>query len=98
MTSEDNITHLYMEMPRRALTRGATTEASHQGTVRSRDAFRPPCPQAAIVIELSGASSGIRFTKTVRSTAMQPSVAEKFGRAMCKNMALPAPGVTGFML
>src|SRR5215831_5703335 len=98
MTSDDNITHLNMEMPRRMLTRGAATEASHLGKARSRDAFRPLCPQGAIVIELSGASNGIRFSKTVRSTAMQPCVAEKFGRAMCKNMALPAPGITGFML
>jgi hypothetical protein len=40
MTSDDNITHLNMEMPRQMLARGAAAEAPHlgKGKVRSRDA------------------------------------------------------------
>ena len=44
-----------------------------------------------MVIVLPGPSSGIRPVKTSLPTAVQPSVAEKLGRAMCRNIALPAP-------
>jgi hypothetical protein len=50
-------------MPLQMLARGAAAE----GKVHSRDAFRPLWPQAVIAIELSGARSGIKFTKTARS-------------------------------
>ena len=51
-----------------------------------------------IAIVLPGPRSGTRPISTSRSTAMQPAVGEKSGRAMCRKMALPALGTTGSML
>lgn len=53
---------------------------------------------ASIVIVLPGSSSGIRPVKTSLPTEIQPSVAEKLGRAICRNIALHAPAMTGSML
>ena len=51
-----------------------------------------------MVSVLSVPNTLISSRRTLRLTATQPSVGEKSGRAMCRKIALPAPGCVGFML
>ena len=86
-----------------------TTEASsfpfdgtHASERRSRSQQRRPASRpphhTRMVSVLSVPNTLISSRRTLRLTATQPSVGEKLGRAICKKIALPAPGCVGFML
>ena len=84
--------------------RGATaTKQSRSREHCDRDCFAPlamtailsaagTACQGRIAIVLPGPISASNSASTSRSTAMQPSVGAKSGRATCRKIALPQPG------
>ena len=60
-----------------------------------RDAGRPVGATPRSLNRLSGPSSGNSRSSASRSIATQPTVGEKFLRAMCRKIALPAPATVG---
>src|SRR5262249_40900340 len=51
-----------------------------------------------IAILLPGPNNGTRRSKTSFATVTHPALGAKSGVAMCRKMALPAPGMTGSIL